>query len=98
MVRLRILKTYFSEILMLVAATVIITIVVLSWFLNYHFEQFSASTVNRLNREFLAENRRMNEYLQKMIRISGMELFLEPSIQNLMYRGDLKNFDEVTGT
>ncbi|TDY60821.1 cache domain-containing protein [Aminivibrio pyruvatiphilus] len=97
MVRLRILKTYFSEILMLVAATVIITIVVLSWFLNYHFEQFSAATVNRLNREFLAENRRMNEYLQKMIRISGMELFLEPSIQNLMYRGDLKNFDEVTG-
>jgi len=97
MVRLRILKTYFSEILLLVAATVIITILVLSWFLNYHFEQFSASMASRLNREFLAENRRMNEYLQKMIRISGMELFLEPSIQNLMYRGDLKNFDEVTG-
>lgn len=97
MVRLRILKTYFSEILLLLAATVIITILVLSWFLNYHFEQFSASMASRLNREFLAENRRMNEYLQKMIRISGMELFLEPSIQNLMYRGDLKNFDEVTG-
>lgn len=97
MVKNRILKNYFAEILLLFALGIITTILMLSWSLNYHFEKSTTHIVNTLNREFLAENHRIYEYLQKNIRISGMELFLEPSIQRLMYRKDLENFDAVLG-
>lgn len=97
MLKLRILKTYFIEILLLFTIAILSTIVMLSYFLNIHFERSTSSMVNALNQEFLAENHRINDYLQKMIKISGMELFFEPSIQKLMYQEDLSNFDVVTG-
>lgn len=97
MSRLRILKTYFLEILLVFTIAILATIVTLSWFLNTHFERSTAMMVNTLNQEFLSETHRINDYLQKMIKISGMELFLEPSVQALMYREDLSNFEIVTG-
>ena len=97
MLKFRILKTYFLEILLLIALAIIVTIIILSWFLNYHFERSTTRMVNQLNQEFLAETHRINVYLQKIIKISGMELFLEPSIQHLMYSPDPTNFEEVTG-
>ena len=96
MLKFRILKTYFLEILLLVAIAIIATVVMVSWFLNSHFERSTTHMVNQLNQEFLAENHRINEYLQKMVKISGMELFFEPSVQKLMYQKDLTNFDVVT--
>lgn len=97
MLRLRILKTYFLEILFMFSLAIMATIITLSWFLNTHFEKSTSTMVNTLNQEFLAETHRINNYLQKVIKISGMELFLEPSIQKLMYQEELANFDVVTG-
>ena len=97
MLKFRIFKTYFLEILLLVALAIIVTIIMLSWFLNFNFERSTTNMVNQLNQDFLAETHRINVYLQKIIKISGMELFLEPSVQNLMYRDDLTNFEVVTG-
>ena len=97
MLRLRILKTYFLEILLVFSLAIMATIITLSWFLNTHFEKSTSTMVNTLNQEFLAETHRINNYLQKVIKISGMELFLEPSIQKLMYQEELANFDVVTG-
>lgn len=97
MLRLRILKTYFLEILLLFTIVILTTIAMLSWFLNVHFERSTSTMVNALNQEFLAESHRINDYLQKMIKISGMELFFEPSIQRLMYQEHITNFDVVTG-
>lgn len=95
--RFRILKTYFWEILFLFMIAILTTIILLSWFLTAHFERSTSSMVNTLNQEFLAETHRINDYLQKIVKISGMELFLEPSIQKLMYQQELSNFDVVTG-
>lgn len=97
MAKLRIIKTYFLEILLIFTITVVTTMVMLSWFLNYHFERSITHIVNELNQDFLAESHRINEYLQKMIKMSGMELFFEPSIQKLMYQEELSNFDVVSG-
>lgn len=97
MLKLRILKTYFLEILLLFTIAILSAIIMLSYFLNIHFERSTSSMVNALNQEFLAENHRINDYLQKMIKISGMELFFEPSVQKLMYQHELANFDVVTG-
>lgn len=97
MARLRIIKTYFLEILLIFTITVITTMAMLSWFLNYHFERSITHIVNELNQDFLSESHRINEYLQKMIKISGMELFFEPSIQKLMYQKELSNFEVVSG-
>lgn len=97
MAKLKIIKTYFLEILLLFTFTVVTTMVMLSWFLNYHFERSITHIVNELNQDFLSESHRINEYLQKMIKISGMELFFEPSIQKLMYQEELSNFEIVSG-
>jgi hypothetical protein len=97
MLKFRIIKTYFLEILLLVALAIIVTIIMLSWFLNFNFERSTTRMVNQLNQDFLAETHRINVYLQKIVKISGMELFLEPSIQDLMYCDDLTNFEVVTG-
>lgn len=97
MAKLKIIRTYFLEILLLFTFTIVTTIVMLSWFLNYHFEKSITQIVNELNQDFLSESHRINEYLQKMIKISGMELFFEPSIQKLMYLDELTNFEIVSG-
>lgn len=97
MLKLRILKTYFLEILLIFTIAILTTVVMLSYFLNIHFERSTSSMVNALNQEFLAENHRINDYLQKMVKISGMELFFEPSVQKLMYQEELTNFEVVTG-
>jgi AraC-like DNA-binding protein len=94
--RFRVLKTYFVEILLLFTIAIMATIAMLSWFLNTHFERSTSHMVNTLNQDFLAETHRINEYLQKMVKISGMELFLEPSVQKIMYQKELTNFDAVT--
>ncbi|MGE0073635.1 MAG: hypothetical protein AB7S52_00230 [Sphaerochaetaceae bacterium] len=59
MLKFRILKTYFLEILLLVAIAIIATVVMVSWFLNSHFERSTTHMVNQLNQEFLAENHRI---------------------------------------
>ena len=97
MLKFKILKTYFLEIMFLFTIAILSTIIMLSWFLSTHFERYTSSMVNTLNQEFLAENHRMNDYLQKIVKISGMELFLEPSVQKIMYQEELSNFDIVTG-
>jgi len=71
--RFRVLKTYFVEILLLFTIAIMATIAMLSWFLNTHFERSTSHMVNTLNQDFLAETHRINEYLQKMVKISGME-------------------------
>lgn len=86
MVRLRILRTYFLEILLVFTIAMMATVIMLSGFLITHFERSTAAMVNTLNQEFLSETHRVNEYLQKVVKISGMELFLEPSVQRLMYQ------------
>ena len=95
--KLRLLKNYFVEIWLLFVLAIALTISFLSLVLYRNFEASTIDTVNRLNRVSLAETARINEYVRKMIRTSGMELFSEPSVQRLMYGTDLTNFEAVTG-
>lgn len=95
MVKIKILRAYFLEILLSFMLTIVATIVFSSLILYSNFEKSSATMVNTLNQDFLAETHRLNEYLQKMIKISGMELFFEPTIQKIMYQADVSNFDTV---
>ena len=93
--RIRFLKNYFLEILLFFIVTTVSTMILLSLFLYNTFEKSTTTMVNNLNQDFLAETHRINEYLQKMIRISGMELFFEPNIQKIMYQEEISNFDVV---
>ena len=93
--RVRFLKNYFLEILLFFIVTTVSTMILLSLFLYNTFEKSTTAMVNNLNQDFLAETHRINEYLQKMIRISGMELFFEPNIQKIMYQEEITNFDVV---
>ena len=93
--KVKFLKNYFLEILLFFIVTSVLTMILLSLFLYNTFEKSTATMVNNLNQEFLSETHRINQYLQKMIRISGMELFFEPTIQKIMYHGDISNFDVV---
>ncbi len=93
--KIKFLKNYFLEILLFFIVTSVLTMILLSLFLYSTFEKSTATMVNDLNQEFLSETHRINQYLQKMIRISGMELFFEPTIQKIMYHGDISNFDVV---
>jgi AraC-like DNA-binding protein len=96
-VRRRFFRQYFIEIWLLVIAAIAITILVLSLFLYKSFESSTIDTIHRLNRDSLYETGRINEYVRKMIRTSGMELFSEPSIRRLLYGRDLSNFETLTG-
>jgi AraC-like DNA-binding protein len=95
--KIRLLKNYFVEIWLLIVAAIAVTIIVLSIFLYKSFELSTIDTINRLNQDSLRETRLINEYVRKMIRTSGMELFSEPSIRRLMYERDLTNFEVLTG-
>ncbi len=76
---------------------IVVSVTVLSFVLTRTFEAANTRTVNLLNQEVLEETRRVNEYVRRMIRVSGMELFFEPAVQRLMHRVDLSNFEELTG-
>ncbi|NCB01821.1 MAG: AraC family transcriptional regulator [Spirochaetia bacterium] len=95
MFTMKITKTYFFKILFSFIITILITIILFSLILYSNFEQSSAAVINKLNQEFLSETYRLNEYVERMIKISGMELFYEPSIQKIMYQPDIANFDVV---
>lgn len=97
MLRFRLIRTYFLEIWLFFVATIVSTMALLSLVLYGNFETATADTINSLNQQFLAETHRINEYLQKMIKISGMELFFEPAIQQMMYQEQLSNFEMITG-
>lgn len=96
-VRRRFFKQYFTEIWLLLLGTMAITITILSLFLYKSFEASTIRTIHKLNRESLYETERMNEYVRRMIRTSGMELFSEPSVRNLLYGEDLGNFEALLG-
>ena len=96
-VRRRFLKRYFVEIWLLLIASIAVTILALSAFLYKSFESGTVSTVYRYNRESLLETGRINEYVRKMIRTSGMELFSEPSVRRLLYGRKLTNFEALSG-
>lgn len=95
--KIKLLKNYFVELWLLFVSAIALTIMVLSFVLYKNFEASTIETINRLNRDSLRETSRINEYVRRMIRTSGMELFSEPSIRHLMYGTDLTNFEVLTG-
>jgi two-component system, response regulator YesN len=68
-----------------------------SLILYKNFEKSMIDNLNQINKQFLNETSRINEYFNKMVKLSGMELFFEPSIQKLIYHDDLQNFEIITG-
>ncbi len=95
--RLSFIKNYFFEIWLIILIAILSTIGLSSFILYKNFEKSMIDGLNQLNRQFLNETNRINEYFNKMVKLSGMELFFEPSIQKLINRANLDNFEILTG-
>ena len=95
--KIKLLRNYFVEIWLLFITAIAVTMVILSLFLYKSFEASTVDTIDRLNQDFLRETARTNAYVRRTIRISGMELYSEPSIRRMMTGQDLGNFEVVTG-
>lgn len=95
--KIKLLRNYFVEIWLLLVLAIAVTIVTNSLFLYKNFESSTIDTINRLNQDFLNETAKINEYVRRMIRISGMELFSEPAVRKLMSESEISNFEVITG-
>ena len=95
--KIKLLRNYFVEIWLLLVLAIAVTIITNSLFLYKNFESSTIDTINRLNQDFLNETAKINEYVRRMIRISGMELFSEPAVRKLMSESEISNFEVITG-
>lgn len=95
--KIKLLKNYFLEIWLVFVVTIAAATVTLSLVLSSVFETSTIDVINSINKDIIHETSRINEYVRRSIKVSGMELFFEPSVQRLMYHDGLSNFDILTG-
>ncbi len=86
---------YFYRVLALVSVAILLTINLLSFALYKNYEKSSMKKFKETNIEVLNETSRMNEYIGKTVKLSGMTLLYESPIQKLIRNQDVDNFEKV---
>lgn len=86
---------YFNRVLALFSIVILITINLLSFILYKNYEINTINRFKKINIEILNETSRMNEYIGKSIKLSGMNLLYESPVQKLMKSPDMNNFEKV---
>lgn len=86
---------YFYRVLLLITIALLLTINLLSFILYKNYEVNTINKFREINIEILNETSRMNEFIGRNVKLSGMNLFHETPIQRLMNNSVTSNFEKV---
>ena len=90
-------EKYFYRILLLVTLVMFLLINLVSFTLYKNYETDTINKIIEMNIDILNETSRINEFIARNAKLSGMNLFYEPSVQKLLNYDDITNFEKIEG-